>query len=43
MAITFGTRIGGNTSGAWAAYPITDSVGATAVGIIRGDMATGVV
>lgn len=43
MAITFGNRIGGNTSGAWAAYPVTDSVGGAAVGLLRGDMTTGVV
>jgi hypothetical protein len=43
MAISFGTRIGGTSLGSWAAYPISDSAGSVAIGIIRGDMASGVV
>ena len=43
MAITKGTPIGSGALNSWSAFPISDSVGGTAIALFRGDLSSGAV
>jgi len=43
MVISFGSNIGSSSSGAWGAFPVSDSVGGASFAILDGNVSTGVV